>query len=209
MKDLNINLSELKIIEDVSKEWLASNEVVLGTAPLDKAHELLTNRSQNIIVDRTFSKTNDLLVNINPVIEELELIASPFQAQSISIVMDELITNAVNHSGPCADKIRLICQRSVDNAIIITIVDQGGILPEEQIKKLFIERTNLMSPRNEPGQKGAGLGLFFCREFSSGIFIHLIEGSSTSVTCLIPYRPSKKSTLVLACIVRNPNMPTF
>lgn len=193
-----------ELVKDFTLDWPSAQESFLGTGPLEDAPALLIDRSEGVIAATGPADTADISTCINQLIEKLEPYASSFQAQSISIILDELSTNAIHHSGSSSSGIKIICQRAQDKGIAVTVVDEGGKLPVTQIKELFKERTIPVSPRNDPSRRGAGLGLFFCREFSSGIFIHLIEGSSTAVTCFVPYRPSKKSTLVIARIVRKP-----
>ena len=200
MKDFNLNSAGYEVVKDASTDWPSSTVSFLGTAPLEDAPPLLTNREKDVLIDLTLNKADDITTSLAPILEQLESHASSFQAQSISIILDELSTNAIHHSGSNTNSIKVICQRSLDKGIAITVIDDGGKLPVAQIKALFKERTIPVSPRNDPNKRGAGLGLFFCREFSSGIFINLVEGTSTSVTCFVPYRPSKKSTLIVALV---------
>ncbi len=202
MKDFNTHIPSYRVIKDPSKEWPKTGIAFLGNAPVAEASPLLFDRTLDVIIEVTTQKADELSVVLDPLIEQLEAFASSFQHQSISIILDELCTNAVHHSGPGNQTIRIVCQRSAEKVIAITVVDQGGVLPESQIKRLFLERTIPVSPRNDPSHRGAGLGLFFCLEFSSGLFIQMEEGISTSITCLVPHRPSKKSTLVTALVSR-------
>jgi signal transduction histidine kinase len=196
-------------VKDFSIEWPTSNLWFLGTVPIEEAPLILTDRTADVLVDLILSKNDNLSENLDPIIDQLGNYASSFQAQSISIILEELVSNAFYYSGINTTNIKIICQRSQDKGIAITVIDGGGKLPEAQIKALFKERTIPVNPRYDSSQRGAGLGLYFCREFSSGIFIKVVEGSSTSVTCFVPYRMSKNSTIVMAMVIRHELLPTF
>jgi len=209
VKDFNINVTDYRVVKDQTIDWPASNILFFGTAPIEEAPLLLTDRTADVLFDLVLSKNDNLSEKLDPIIDQLGNYGSSFQAQSISIILEELSSNAFNYSGFNTTNIKIICQRSQDKGIAITVIDYGGKLPEAQIKALFKERTIPVNPRYDPAQRGAGLGLYFCREFSSGIFIKLVEGSSTSVTCFVPYRMSKKSTIVMAMVIRPQFLPTF
>ncbi len=124
---------------------------------------------------------------------------SNYQRQSISIVIDELTTNAFLHSNSKVPLVEIHWIYNLDKkSITLRISDNGGSLALKEILNLFRESKMPLTPNMKIGASGAGLGLFFCKEFSSQIYINVVQNKLTEVTCVVPYRPNKESVLVVS-----------
>ena len=77
-------------------------------------------------------------------------------------VVQNLISNAVKYS-PKGGKVIVRVGEEAEDQLLISIADEGMGIPTEQIDKLFQKFSRIDSEQSR-GIKGAGLGLWICRE---------------------------------------------
>lgn len=75
--------------------------------------------------------------------------------------------------------------------VLISVQDQGGGIPAEELEKVFEPFSHAS---NNPNEEGAGLGLYLCREFVMGqdgrVWIDSAPGRGTQVTIALPVADS-------------------
>ncbi len=98
-------------------------------------------------------------------------------------VVQNLVSNAAKYS-PRGGKIRISAQESPPDKIILSVSDEGIGIPPSQISKLF-QKFSRADTENAKDIKGAGLGLWICREVVEAhggkIWIESEEGKGTTV----------------------------
>jgi phosphoserine phosphatase RsbU/P len=77
-------------------------------------------------------------------------------------VVQNLISNAVKYS-PKGGKVIVRVGEEAEDQILISITDEGMGIPSDQIDKLF-QKFSRIDTEQSRGIKGAGLGLWICRE---------------------------------------------
>ena len=85
-----------------------------------------------------------------------------FDFNTIATVLRNLITNAIKYSS-AEQEIRVVSQKN-DNEIIISVIDKGIGIKEENLKNLF-KIENFKSQPGTNGEEGTGFGLVLCYEF--------------------------------------------
>ena len=98
-------------------------------------------------------------------------------------VIQNLVSNAVKYS-PKGGKVMVAAHKHPGSQILISIADEGIGIPQDKIDKLFQKFSRIDSP--EANQiKGAGLGLWICREIVEAhggkIWIESVLGKGTTV----------------------------
>lgn len=83
--------------------------------------------------------------------------------QMITIVVRNLINNAVKFTNE-GGTVTVMCKESVSNNIIVSIIDNGVGMKEEQIANLYTKEQNIEINFGTRGEKGTGLGLILCKE---------------------------------------------
>ncbi|MDP8207870.1 MAG: hybrid sensor histidine kinase/response regulator [Candidatus Electryonea clarkiae] len=78
----------------------------------------------------------------------------------LSRVLDNLITNALKHTGANTSVTGSVIED--DNSVILTIKDNGPGIPEEYIDKVF-DKFFQIEARSKGKKYGVGLGLAFCK----------------------------------------------
>jgi len=86
-----------------------------------------------------------------------------FDFNTISTVLRNLLTNAIKYSSP-EQEIKVVSQKT-NNEIIISVIDKGIGINEENLKNLF-KIENFKSKPGTHGEKGTGFGLVLCYEFT-------------------------------------------
>jgi two-component system sensor histidine kinase/response regulator len=79
----------------------------------------------------------------------------------LQLVLRNLLTNAIKFSYP-GGIVRVLVQQTPRDCLV-KVVDQGVGIPAVQQRSLFTSETNAQSGTEK--ERGAGLGLFLCREF--------------------------------------------
>jgi len=77
-------------------------------------------------------------------------------------VIQNLVSNAVKYS-PQGGKVTLTVNDNPPDGILVTVTDEGMGIPPDQIDKLF-QKFSRVSSNETQDIKGAGLGLWICRE---------------------------------------------
>lgn len=115
---------------------------------------------------------------------------STYQSQSLAIILDELITNASWHGKMDRVEIRFSINDKRD--VLISVHDtQGGIPVKEVLKLLDAHESTQVEVRGKGESRGAGVGLYFCKEFCSSILFQIFKGRLSRISCVIPRRPPK------------------
>ncbi len=105
-------------------------------------------------------------------------------------VLFNLLSNAVSFSME-GGTVTAAARRD-DEALVLTVADEGVGIPEEQLKSVF-ER--FYTRRQGPHRGGAGLGLSIVKSFvelhGGAVEIASHEGRGTTVICRLPLRPAE------------------
>lgn len=104
------------------------------------------------------------------------------------IVLRNLLENAVRHS-PAGRAVALTVRRAADNALRITVADQGEGIPAEELPRLF---QKFFRGKAAQGSPGAGLGLYLVerivRAHQGRITVDSVVGQGTRFTVELPGR---------------------
>jgi signal transduction histidine kinase len=105
----------------------------------------------------------------------------------INSVVRNLLTNAVKFT-PREKKVEIKLKKS-EEAIRVSVEDQGVGIPKEYLNKLFRIDEKIKSTGTD-GEKGTGLGLIICREFveknGGEIFVRSEPGEGSTFSFTIP-----------------------
>ncbi len=100
-----------------------------------------------------------------------------------------LLSNAVSFSLE-GGTVRVSAAREADEALVLSVADDGVGIPEEQLKSVF---DRFYTRRQGPHRGGAGLGLSIVKSFVElhGGTVDIVsrEGAGTTVTCRLPLAP--------------------
>jgi signal transduction histidine kinase len=104
-------------------------------------------------------------------------------------LLEQLVSNAIRHSGEAAPRIH-ISAREEEGEWIFAVQDHGpGIDPRD------LERIFRPFERLRPGRSGSGLGLASCREIVTGhggrIWAESTLGEGTTIYFTLPRQPSE------------------
>lgn len=98
-------------------------------------------------------------------------------------VIQNLVNNAVKYS-PRGGKVRIVADEHGADEILIAVSDEGIGIPQEQMGKLFAKFSRAESAESKE-IKGAGLGLWICREVVQAhggkIWIESAVGKGTTI----------------------------
>ncbi len=103
-------------------------------------------------------------LNLAPVAEPVTVVTDPRRVRQILL---NLLSNAIKFGE--GKPITVTCGRGDNGGVVVSVVDQGRGIPEEDIEKVFDEFVQLHQP--DP-QQGTGLGLPISRRLAE-----LLEGS--------------------------------
>jgi PAS domain S-box-containing protein len=103
-------------------------------------------------------------LNLTPVEEPVSIVTDPRRVRQILL---NLLSNAIKFGE--GKPITVSCRRGDGGGLMVSVVDQGRGIPEEDIEKVFDEFVQLQQP--DP-QQGTGLGLPISRRLAE-----LLEGS--------------------------------
>lgn len=83
--------------------------------------------------------------------------------QMITIVVRNLINNAVKFTNE-GGTVTVLCKETPPNNIVVSIIDNGVGMTEEQIAKLYTKEQDIEIHFGTKGEKGTGLGLILCKD---------------------------------------------
>lgn len=105
----------------------------------------------------------------------------------LTSILRNLVSNAIKFT-PCEGKIK-ISARQTDHSLEISVSDNGIGMPEDALKKLFLNDFNETKKGTE-NEKGSGLGLALCKEFvemhGGKIWAESQVNKGTTITFSIP-----------------------
>ena len=179
--------------EERAQSFLAYEKLECGNVPyvnvdLDLLEFALKGTRFSCLIKKIQPEFKDNLIDH---LDELypETTLSTFQKQSLSVILDELITNASIHGKMALVEIKFYLNEKRD--IFVSVEDQQGRLPLKEVLKLLDPREASQVEVRGRESKGAGVGLFFCKEFSSGILFEVVKNEMTRISCVVPRRPAK------------------
>lgn len=172
----------LKIGKYDPDEFRSQLETINSTAV--QGHQLLENllrwsRSQTdtIVINSDVLDLNESINNCLQIIhtqaenKEVKVINSVTDGiyidtdkDLLETILRNIISNAVKYT-PQNGQV-LINASANENQVEITISDNGVGIPPETVEKLFRIDRNLQTTRGTSGEKGSGLGLILCKEFT-------------------------------------------
>ncbi len=168
---------------------------------------LLENLLEWASLQREFTRFNPSKLAVSEVLEVvLELVNEQASKKNITIqteipeniewtaeenmltsIMRNLLTNAIKFS--TQNSFIKITTRHFNNELEISVTDNGTGMPEEVLKKLFVNEFN-ESQRGTENEKGSGLGLAICKEFvemhGGKIWAKSKPNKGTTVTFTLP-----------------------
>lgn len=102
-------------------------------------------------------------------------------------VLRNLISNAIKFTHPNGE-IRISAERRSEK-IVISVIDNGVGISEDNINKLFDE-AHLITTQGTQKEKGSGLGLLLCKEFiaihGGDIWAESVEGKGSKFVFTLP-----------------------
>ncbi|GAB1349193.1 histidine kinase N-terminal 7TM domain-containing protein [Ignavibacteriales bacterium] len=109
----------------------------------------------------------------------------------IKTVLRNLITNAIKFTAPGGNIV--VTSEKSGEMILVSVIDDGVGIAEEDIKKLFRIDESLKTT-GTLGEKGTGLGLILCNDFvvQNGGSISVRRNSSRGTTFFFTLPPSQK-----------------
>lgn len=133
------------------------------------------------------SKKSEFISDLDQVFPDSPL--SSFQSQSLAVILDELITNASWHGKMEQVEIKFYLNEKRD--VLVSVHDNQGAFPLKEALKLLEVRESTQVEVRGRESRGAGVGLFFCKEFASVILFEIFTGKLTRISCVVPRRPAK------------------
>lgn len=174
----DINLLN-RLVEDLRELTLAeAGELELNKGPTDLAK--LVRRSASKLSDHAAETDVELKTDLPEALPEIEL-----DADRISQVINNLVKNAIRHTGP--GEVRISLEEGPED-IVVKIADTGEGIPEEKLEHVFDRFYRVDSSR--AGEGGSGLGLSIAKELVEAhggeIWIDSEPGKGTTVGFSLP-----------------------
>jgi signal transduction histidine kinase len=170
----DINLLN-RLIDDLRELTLAeAGELELNRGPTDLAK--LVRRSESKLSDHAAETDVDLKTDLPEALPKIDL-----DADRISQVINNLVKNAIRHTGP--GEVQLSLEERPED-IVVKISDTGEGIPEEKLEHVFDRFYRVESSRS--GEGGSGLGLSIAKELVEAhggkIWIDSEPGKGTTVS---------------------------
>lgn len=135
------------------------------------------------VKDRLSAHRLTLVTDIAPDIGHVEA-----DEKRVRQMLFNLLSNAVSFSVE-GGRVTVAARREADQALVLSVADEGVGIPEEQLKSVF---DRFYTRRQGPHRGGAGLGLSIVKSFvelhGGTVDIMSREGKGTTVTCRMPLR---------------------
>lgn len=124
---------------------------------------------KNIKIETSIDKLKDIVVD----------------AEMVDFIVRNLLGNAIKFS--YKNGVIKIQVRQKDKGFVISVIDEGVGMTEEQIQKIATQKI-IPSTRGTAKEKGSGLGLVLCREFVEmhGGSMDITSDGLTVVSCYLP-----------------------
>ena len=124
---------------------------------------------KNIKIETSIEKLKDIVVD----------------AEMVDFIVRNLLGNAIKFS--FKNGIVEIQVKQKDKGFVISVIDEGVGMTEEQIQKIATQKI-IPSTRGTAKEKGSGLGLVLCREFVEihGGSMEITSDKMTVVSCYLP-----------------------
>ena len=124
---------------------------------------------KNIKIETSIEKLKDIVVD----------------AEMVDFIVRNLLGNAIKFS--FKNGIVEIKVKQKDKGFVISVIDEGVGMTEEQIQKIATQKI-IPSTRGTAKEKGSGLGLVLCREFVEihGGSMEITSDKMTVVSCYLP-----------------------
>ena len=124
---------------------------------------------KNINIETSIDKLNNIIVD----------------AEMVDFIVRNLLGNAIKFS--YKNGIIKIQVKHKDKGFVISIIDEGVGMTDEQIQKIATQKV-IISTRGTAKEKGSGLGLVLCREFVEihGGTMEITSDKLTLVSCYLP-----------------------
>ncbi len=165
-QDLNELSSEIDCaVEDLVKltdDVLRASEAEINLFPKYTEVDLKEIAEMAIVQSNIFADTKILQITSN-IQEDSSFVFADFKF-TLEVVK-RLLDNSIKFSD--GGEITISSKRE-DNDVIVSIVDQGGGIPENKLKEIFIQFKQIDNSGTKPG---AGLGLYICEKL-----IHSMDG---------------------------------
>jgi len=133
-----------------------------------------------------FSKRHEIEYHVDP-----EAIFVKGDQTKLRQVFQNVVSNAVKYS-PAGGKIKVDVQNHSPDEILAAVSDQGMGVPPEKLGKLF-QKFSRVDSRESKEIKGAGLGLWICREIvvahGGRIWMESEPGSGSTVKFILLRSP--------------------
>jgi signal transduction histidine kinase len=148
---------------------------------------------ENIIVSELISDTTETLMdsadrkNILVFINAENNLQICSDENILKTIIRNLLSNAIKFT-PKGGKVTLEASR-ISAGLKIIVQDNGGGIPEKRLEHLFSLDENT-STKGTDGEKGTGLGLILCKEFTDKlqgkIIAESVTGKGTKITVELP-----------------------
>ncbi len=138
-------------------EWSKVQTGHIQLNPQEFALGSLLNEVAQLLRSSLEKKDQELHIQVP---EEFELVADP---QMVQTIIRNLISNAIKYT-PAGGRITVRAGRN-DSHVDISVSDTGTGMSEEEIRQLFNEEMTI-SKSGTDMEKGTGLGLLLCQEFT-------------------------------------------
>lgn len=145
-----------KALLDNLLNWANSQR---GNIKINKQQLLLFNCVEEIVDTLKNTARNKAIQIENRVSKDFNLVSDK---EMLSTIIRNLISNAIKFSYP-GGKVEIKAKQNPQN-MSISIIDHGVGMTEEQCAELFSIHHN--STRGTANEKGSGLGLMLCKEFT-------------------------------------------
>lgn len=150
----------LRMVNDL----LDISKIEAGDLALDVTRTDLDELVERVVtMNRVFARRKDIAIEVTTG-HNLQEVA--VDAGKIEQVLNNLLSNAIKFSrrGTC---VRVGLERHGEEAILLTVADEGQGIPAAEMDKLFQPFTKT-STRTTEGESSTGLGLAICRRIVEG-----------------------------------------